>query len=94
MRFRLNFCSFAAVMVVAGSLAGQAARAQTVVASTASPGDVLSVEVQIDAAGKLGYDIQRRGKEVIGLSRLGFNLANAAKAGRRLQPARPAHQRA
>jgi alpha-glucosidase len=53
--------------------------AQSVVASAASPGEVLSVEVQIDDAGKLGYDIKRRGKEVIGLSRLGFNLANAAK---------------
>jgi alpha-glucosidase len=79
MRFHLNFCSFAAAMVVAGSLAGQAAWAQAVVASAASPGDVLSVEVRIDGAGKLGYDIKRRGKEVIGLSRLGFNLANAAK---------------
>jgi alpha-glucosidase len=79
MRFHLNFCSFAAAMVLAGSLAGQAAWAQAVVASAASPGDVLSVEVRIDGAGKLGYDIKRRGKEVIGLSRLGFNLANAAK---------------
>jgi len=53
--------------------------AQNVVASAASPGNVLSVEVQIDPAGKLAYDVKRRGKEVIGLSRLGFNLANAPK---------------
>ena len=49
------------------------------VASAASPGDVLQVDVQIDGAGKLGYDIERRGKEIIGLSRLGFNLVNAPK---------------
>lgn len=53
--------------------------AQQIVASAASPGDVLSVEVQIDPMGKLGYDVKRKGKEVIGLSRLGFNLANAPK---------------
>src|SRR4051812_41623487 len=53
--------------------------AQNVVASAASPGNVLSVEIQIDPAGKLGYDIKRRGKDVIGLSRLGFNLANGPK---------------
>jgi len=53
--------------------------AQQVVASAASPGGALSVEVQIDPAGRLGYDVKRKGKEVIGLSRLGFNLANAPK---------------
>ena len=53
--------------------------AQQIVASAASPGNVLSVEVQIDPMGKLGYDVKRKGKEVIGLSRLGFNLANAPK---------------
>jgi len=53
--------------------------AQHIVASAASPGNVLSVEVQIDPMGKLAYDVKRKGKEVIGLSRLGFNLANAPK---------------
>jgi alpha-glucosidase len=53
--------------------------AQQVVASAASPGNVLSVEVQIDPMGKLAYDVKRKGKDVIGLSRLGFNLANAPK---------------
>ena len=53
--------------------------AQQIVATAASPGGVLSVEVQIDPMGKLGYDVKRKGKEVIGLSRLGFNLANAPK---------------
>jgi alpha-glucosidase len=70
---------FTLALAAALSLAGQAAWAQAIVASAASPGDVLSVEVQIDGAGKLGYDIKRRGKEIIGLSRLGFNLANAPK---------------
>jgi alpha-glucosidase len=53
--------------------------AQQVVASAVSPGGALSVEVQIDPAGRLGYDVKRKGREVIGLSRLGFNLANAPK---------------
>jgi alpha-glucosidase len=53
--------------------------AQQVIASAASPGKVLDVEVQVDGGGKLGYAIKRNGKEVIGLSRLGFNLANAPK---------------
>lgn len=53
--------------------------AQQLIANAASPGKVLSVEVQIDGGGKLGYAVKRRGKEVIGLSRLGFNLANAHK---------------
>ncbi len=53
--------------------------AQQVIAKAASPGQVLDVEVQIENGGKLGYTVKRRGKEVIGLSRLGFNLANAPK---------------
>ncbi|MBQ5962671.1 glycoside hydrolase family 97 protein [Massilia sp. ZL223] len=53
--------------------------AQQVIASAESPDKVIGVEVQIDGGGKLGYAVKRRGKEVIGLSRLGFNLANAQK---------------
>ena len=53
--------------------------AQQVIASAASPGKVIDVEVQVDGSGKLGYAVKRHGKEVIGLSRLGFNLANAHK---------------
>jgi alpha-glucosidase len=55
------------------------ALAQQVIASAASPDKVVEVEVQLDNGGKLGYAVKRRGKEVIGLSRLGFNLANAPK---------------
>lgn len=53
--------------------------AQQVIARAASPGQVLDVEVQIENGGKLGYAVKRNGKQVIGLSRLGFNLANAPK---------------
>ena len=53
--------------------------AQQVIAGAASPGKVIDVEVQVDGGGKLGYAIKRNGKQVIGLSRLGFNLANAPK---------------
>jgi alpha-glucosidase len=78
MRLRpLSLTAAAALMFV--NYMAAPAWAQSVVASAASPGDVLSVDVQIDAMGKLGYDIKRRGKDVIGLSRLGFNLANAPK---------------
>ena len=74
---RIRLLAMAAVFT--SYMAAPLAWAQQVVASAASPGNVLSVEVQLDPMGKLGYDIKRRGKEVIGLSRLGFNLANAWK---------------
>ena len=53
--------------------------AQQRIAGASSPGQLIDVEVQVDGAGKLGYAVKRRGKEVIGLSRLGFNLANAPR---------------
>ena len=68
-----------AAAVMFSSYIASPAWAQKVVATAASPGDVLSVEVQIDPMGKLAYDVKRKGKEIIGLSRLGFNLANAPK---------------
>lgn len=75
MRFR-----FLAVGVMfVNYMAAPGAWAQDVVATSTSPGDVLTVEVRIDPMGKLGYDVKRKGKEIIGLSRLGFNLANAPK---------------
>jgi alpha-glucosidase len=53
--------------------------AQTVVATANSPGNVLTVDVQLDNMGKLAYDIKRKGREIIAPSHLGFNLANAPK---------------
>src|SRR5438067_10333465 len=75
MRFRL--IAFAAMFT--SYMTAPGAWAQTVVASAASPGNVLSVDLQIDPMGKLAYDIKRRGKEIIAPSRLGFNLVNAPK---------------
>jgi alpha-glucosidase len=75
MRIRL----LAVAAVLTNYMAAPAAFAQSVVASATSPDGVLAVEVQLDPTGKLGYDIKRKGKEIIGLSRLGFNLANAWK---------------
>jgi alpha-glucosidase len=75
MRIRL----LAVAAVFTSYMAASAAWAQQVVASATSPDGALSVEVQLDPMGKLGYDVKRKGKEVIGLSRLGFNLANAHK---------------
>jgi alpha-glucosidase len=53
--------------------------AQTVVATANSPGNVLTVDVQLDNMGKLAYDVKRKGREIIAPSHLGFNLANAPK---------------
>ena len=68
-----------AAVLAASCLLSLPAWAQQVIASAASPGKVLSVEVQVDGGGKLAYGIKRKGKDLIGLSRLGFNLANARK---------------
>lgn len=53
--------------------------AQQVIASAASPGKVIDVEVQLENGGKLAYKVKRRGKDIISPSRLGFNLLNAHK---------------
>jgi alpha-glucosidase len=68
-----------AAVAAASFVFSLSAWAQQVIASAASPGQVLDVDVQVDGGGKLGYVVRRKGKEVIGLSRLGFNLANAQK---------------
>ncbi|WP_296946054.1 glycoside hydrolase family 97 protein [uncultured Massilia sp.] len=76
---RIRFLSAAAVAVLTSSMAGPVARAQEVVGSATSPDGALSVEVQLGPTGRLGYDIKRKGKDIIAPSRLGFNLANAWK---------------
>jgi alpha-glucosidase len=67
-----------AVLALLGLIAVPA-WSESIVASASSPANVLSVEVRIDDRGKLGYDVKRKGSDIIGLSRLGFNLANAPK---------------
>ncbi|MFC5458543.1 glycoside hydrolase family 97 protein [Massilia niabensis] len=74
----MTICRIAAVLAASFTLSFNA-WAQQVIASAASPGKLIDVEVQVDGGGKLGYAVKRKGKEVIGLSRLGFNLANAHK---------------
>jgi alpha-glucosidase len=59
-------------------LAAVSGRAETV-ASVASPGEVLKVDVTLDNDGRAGYAIARRGKPVIEESRLGFLLTDAPK---------------
>ena len=61
MRLRLIACA----AMFTSYMAAPAAWAQTVVASAASPDNVLSVELQIDPMGKLAYDIKRRGALII-----------------------------
>jgi alpha-glucosidase len=79
MRIRVRVLALATAAVFVNYAGAGSAWAQTVIASAASPDKSLSVDVQLDGFGKLGYEIKRQGKPVIGLSRLGFNLANAPK---------------
>jgi alpha-glucosidase len=79
MRLRCRVLAFAVTTLFTSYMGAANAWAQTVVATAASPDQSLTVAVQIDGFGKLGYEVKRKGREVIGLSRLGFNLANAAK---------------
>ena len=76
MHFHRSFATAAAV--AASCLLALPAWAQKLIASAASPGNVISVEVQVDGMGKLAYGVKRKGKELIAPSRLGFNLANPA----------------
>jgi alpha-glucosidase len=68
-----------ATVLAASCLLALPAWAQQLIASAASPGNVLSVELQVDGMGKLAYGVKRKGRELIAPSRLGFNLANAPK---------------
>ncbi|MEX5746534.1 glycoside hydrolase family 97 protein [Massilia sp. X63] len=68
-----------AAALAASCLLALPAWAQEIVASATSPGNVLSVEVQLDGMGKLAYGVKRRGAAIISPSRLGFHLANAPK---------------
>jgi alpha-glucosidase len=79
MRLRRRVLAIAVTTLFTSYMGVVSAWAQTVVASATSPDQALTVDVQIDGFGKLAYDVKRRGKELIGLSRLGFNLANAPK---------------
>jgi alpha-glucosidase len=74
MRLRRNAALLAAALTLS-----LPAWAQQIIANASSPGEVLSVEVQLEGNGKLAYGVKRRGKDIITPSRLGFNLANARK---------------
>ncbi len=67
---------FAAAALILSCTAG--AHAQTV-ATLASPGGALRLDVTIDGDGRPGYAVTRNGKPVIDESRLGFILADAPK---------------
>ncbi|GJI88978.1 glycoside hydrolase family 97 protein [Duganella hordei] len=53
------------------------ALADDILATVSSPDKVLSVAVQLGGDGRLAYEVQRHGKQLIAPSRLGFLLANA-----------------
>jgi alpha-glucosidase len=59
------------------------ANAETV-AQASSPGNIVSVSVEISGEGRPGYKILRNGKELIGESRLGFILTDAPKIDRNM----------
>jgi alpha-glucosidase len=52
--------------------------ADDMLATASSPGKVLEVSVQVAGDGRLAYQVNRRGKQLIAPSRLGFVLANGA----------------
>lgn len=76
-------------MVVKGAVAlfalfvmSSGAVSAAVVASQASPGAVLNVEISIDNDGRVMYSVARKGKQVIQPSQLGFLLTDAPKLDR------------
>ena len=66
------YCMMLGVYASSGS-----AWADDMLATVSSPDKVLSVAVQLSGDGRLAYQVQRHGKQLIAPSRLGFLLANA-----------------
>ena len=56
-----------------------------VVATLASPSDILSVSVSLNEEGRAAYSISRHGHAIVGESRLGFLLTDAPKLERNFQ---------
>ena len=65
--------------ILAASCVAPSVWADELVASAASPGKILNVDVRIETGGRLSYAVKRRGEDVISWSRLGFILTNAPK---------------
>jgi alpha-glucosidase len=63
--------------MMVGLYASSGAWANEILATVTSPGKVLSVTVQRASDGRLAYEVQRKGKQLIAPSRLGFLLSNA-----------------
>ena len=72
-----RFCALLILVLAAAPALAQPA-AQPV-ASIASPGAVLAVELHLDNDGRPAYSVRRFGSEIIAPSRLGFMLLNAPK---------------
>jgi alpha-glucosidase len=73
---RIRWISAACMMLGVYASSGNA-WADEVLATVTSPNQAISVAVQLGDGGRLAYEIQRRGKQLIAPSRLGFLLANA-----------------
>ena len=65
-------CCVVLGMVVSSS----AFAAEALSASVESPGKVLNVSVQVAPDGRLSYQVERKGQQVIAPSRLGFVLGS------------------
>jgi alpha-glucosidase len=77
--FRLLAGMVIALMAVPAAAQGvaQAAPQSQVVASVASPSGQLKVDVTLNPDGRVGYQVTRLGKLVVGDSRLGFLFTDA-----------------
>ncbi|MFS2005452.1 glycoside hydrolase family 97 protein [Duganella sp. CT11-25] len=73
---RIRWISAACMMLGVYASSGSV-WADEVLATVTSPNQAISVAVQLGDGGRLAYEIQRRGKQLIAPSRLGFLLANA-----------------
>ena len=72
------------VVLLALLAATQALASTSPVASLASPGSVLSVEVSLDEEGRASYAVNRQNRPVIAPSRLGFLFADAPRFERKI----------
>jgi alpha-glucosidase len=83
-RHGVSQAGIALTLAVAASSAAAAAPPAGAVASVASPGDVLAVELLLED-GRPSYRVMRFGEPVIGASRLGFVLKDSGKLDRNFE---------
>lgn len=75
--FQIRWVSTAVMAAGVYACTAGSALADNILAAVSSPGHVLDVTVQLTGDGRLAYEVQRKGKQLIAPSRLGFILTNA-----------------